>query len=178
MRLVRIATESSDLPATRFVPLADIDDDRHGPIRALSLEQADALYEMRLPLEEVIGIKAARDATPEDLADLSELIDRMARAATKRQAAHYAELNFAFHDRLARAAGNPRLHETYSQLVCELAQVRRRAHRGDASGVQASLIEHLAIHAAISAGRSREAADLLIRHTQQGRMRLHRSAAR
>lgn len=178
MRLALMTRVSSETPTSLISLQTDIEEDSSAVVRRLSLEEADALYEMRLPLEEVIGIKAARDATPEDLADLSELIDRMARAATKGQAGQYAELNFAFHDRLARAAGNPRLHETYSRLVAELSLVRRRAHRADVSSVQASLIEHLAIHAAISARRSREAADLLIRHTQQGRMRLHRSAAR
>ena len=50
-------------------------------VRKVSLEEADEIFELRALLDEFAGRRAAKNATPGDIAGLQQLVDRMGSAA-------------------------------------------------------------------------------------------------
>lgn len=143
-------------------------------VRTITAQEADAIYEVRLALEELILRKLA--ARPEALAAaaLEPLLAKAARRAEAADVAGCHELNLAFHDGLAVQAGNPKLLEAYRRLVNELSLFRHQAHArvGDASSLRASVADHGAVLAALAAGDADRAVALMREHVGRSRQRL------
>ncbi|TJZ91253.1 transcriptional regulator NanR [Paracoccus gahaiensis] len=83
-------------------------------------DQLDHLKQARRMFECGLVREAARQATPADVADLRDLIDRQ-RAVT-REAQLFVSLDMAFHTRIAAISGNPILTATSQSMLRWLFQ--------------------------------------------------------
>jgi len=122
-----------------------------GLVRRVSAEEAHELYEIRVVLTGHACAQLARQATPEQIATLHGLTERMAAAEAATDAAGYYLLNLEFHAALMRFAGNKRALRIHEELGNELNLFRRRS-LVSAKGMQASNAEHAAIVRAIAGG--------------------------
>jgi phosphonate utilization transcriptional regulator len=142
-------------------------------VRRISVEEADQIYEVRAILDEWIGRRLAQVATPEQVRALRAHVERMDRAAAKRDVEAYYHLNLDFHDQLVAACGNPKLAATYRRLVKELSLFRHHTlARGGTMAI--STREHRDIVERIASGDSAAAGKALLDHVLAGRERMHR----
>jgi phosphonate utilization transcriptional regulator len=142
-------------------------------VRRISVEEADQIYEVRAILDEWIGRRLAQSATAEQIRALRAHVERMDRAAAKRDVDGYYHLNLEFHDRLVAACGNPKLAATYRRLVNELSLFRHQTlARGGAMTISTrehrDIVERIASRDAAAAGKA------LLEHVVASRERLHR----
>ena len=141
-------------------------------VRRVSLAEADEIYEVRAGLDQLIGRLAAERATPDQVAELRGLVERMREAGLSRSVADYYPLNIRCHDRLAGITGNATLLGTYRRLINELHLYRRRTLARGHDAFPASTAEHAAIVEAIAARDAALAARLLFEHVRNSRARL------
>jgi len=146
-------------------------------VRNISVSEADAIYEVRLALEELIVRKLA--AAPKKskapwLAELDSLLSRSAKLAGKSDFANCHQANIEFHDRLAALTGNAILLDNYRRLVNALSLFRHQAHAKirDASSLKASVADHQAVLAAIADGEPQRACRAMRQHLEASRQRL------
>jgi phosphonate utilization transcriptional regulator len=143
-------------------------------VRQISIEEADEIYEVRAALDEWVGRRLARTATPEQLKALRSIVDRMDRAAAQDDVDAYYPLNLDFHDRLVNFAGNSKLLVTYRRLVNELNLFRRQT-LAQGGMLPISTREHRDIVEKIAAGNATAAGKALYEHVMGSRERMHNS---
>jgi phosphonate utilization transcriptional regulator len=142
-------------------------------VRQVSVEEADAIYEVRAILDEWVGRRLAQKATPDQLRALHALIDRLEKAAGKNDLNAYYHLNLEFHDTLVNACGNSKLTATYRRLVNELSLFRHHSlARGGTMAI--STREHRDIVERIASGNAGAAGKALLDHVLASRERMHR----
>ncbi|MGE5666986.1 MAG: phosphonate utilization associated transcriptional regulator [Betaproteobacteria bacterium] len=141
-------------------------------VRQIGVDEADQIFELRAVLDEFAGRRAAQNATPGDVADLRRFIERMKVAAEQGDVDAYLEANIAFHERIVRLAGNPKLTLLYRRLVNEL-HLHRRASLGQAGRLPVSIREHRAIVDLIASGQAAAAGRALHAHAMASRDRVH-----
>lgn len=95
-------------------------------IRTLSEEDAGAVYELRAGIFGYAGMLLTTRLDTTQIAHLEELVAEMQAAAQAQDFDRYYPLNLEFHDYLVTATGNPRLVETYRDLVRQLHLFRTR----------------------------------------------------
>ena len=142
-------------------------------VRAVSVEEADEIYELRAVLDEFVGRKLAATITPDGVRELRRLVEALGAAAQAGNVDEYTALNVAFHDRMVALAGNDKLLQTYRRLVRELTLFRRDALRGTSGALPDSTREHREIVSAIAARDADLAARLMRQHVEHGRARMH-----
>jgi len=141
-------------------------------VRRLDSEQAVQIYQVRIPLERLVGQLAAKNFSPTAVVQTRGLLDRMQDAVTRRDIVTYAGLNLAFHDSLALHTGNPVLYETYRKLVTQLRIFRGHTFRYKPETIGVSLDEHIKIFEAVAAHDETLAGGLLQAHAQDSLRRL------
>jgi phosphonate utilization transcriptional regulator len=142
-------------------------------VRQISVDEADQIYELRAVLEDFAGRRVAEYATPDAIAELFTLVERMERAVARADAAGYFNDNLTFHDRLVDIAGNAKLTLLYRRLVNELL-LYRRAALDQADSLPTSVREHRAIVERLAARQPAAAGRLLSDHVLASRERMHR----
>jgi phosphonate utilization transcriptional regulator len=145
-------------------------------VREISVAEADEIYDVREPLDQLIGKRVAERATPEQLRELEALVDDMDAASSAHDIKTYHALNLKFHDLLVDFAGNARLTESYRLLTKGLLLFRLRGLQ-DGGGFAVSNTEHKAVVAAIAARDAARAGRLLRQHAAESRARMHKAAA-
>lgn len=96
-----------------------------GPIVAeLTLDDVRALYEVRVMLEATAGRLAAINATPGQLAALTEAYDRIT-LGTSLPLKSLLDLKNEFYKRLFEASGNFIMAEIFDNIQARLSQLRR-----------------------------------------------------
>jgi len=145
-------------------------------VRTISPVEADAIYEVRVALEDLIVRKLAAAPEPVRRAGIEGLLAKTARLAAKGDFAGCHLGNMEFHDRLAVLTNNATLLETYRRLAGELSLSRHQAHSSirDASSLKSSVADHRAILEAIKEGDGKSASRLLRAHVEASRKRLHK----
>lgn len=141
-------------------------------VRRLDSEQAVQIYQVRIPLERLVGQLVARNISPDSGAQIRELLDRMQDAVSRGDVRAYASLNLTFHDSLALHAGNPVLYETYRKLVTQLKVFRGHTFRYRPETLGVSLNEHIKIFEVVAAHDETTAGELLQAHAQDSLRRL------
>ena len=141
-------------------------------VRQISLREADEIYELRAILDEFVGRRLAQIATPAQVRELRQLVDRMEKATARNDVDAYLATNLAFHDRLVELAGNAKLLGTYRRLVNEL-NLFRRATLTQGGALPVSTREHRDIVDRIAAGQVAAAGRALHEHVLASRARLH-----
>ena len=140
-------------------------------VRALGVEQAQHLYELRAALAGLTGRLVARRGQDEDIAGIVALVDQMDAAVAECDPESYFQLNLDFHARLIEVAANPELTVTYERTVKQLLLMRRRG-LAQARNIRVSNTEHRRIADALQA-RDPDAADAAMRaHVESGFRRL------
>jgi phosphonate utilization transcriptional regulator len=143
-------------------------------VRQIPVEEADEIYELRAVLDEFVGRRLARRATPDVVRELKSRVERMEKAATKGDVAAYVAANVDFHDRMVELAGNTKLLGTYRRLVNEL-HLFRHATLAQIGALPVSTREHRAIVERIAAGRPAAAGRALYDHVMASRERMHKT---
>lgn len=77
-------------------------------VSAMSVEEAEELFDLRLLIEPDLIARGAQAAIETDHAAASEALDRMNTAYDSEDAAHWGELNWSFHEALYTPAGRGR----------------------------------------------------------------------
>jgi DNA-binding GntR family transcriptional regulator len=130
---------------------------RGARVRAVSVEEAVAITEVRMVVEGLCAAKAAENVTDADIADLREIGRRMQEAVRSGEIVVYSQLNTALHDRVRELADQPVATEVLGRLLAR--NVRHQFRLALRPGrPQVSLPEHLAIIDEICA-RSPEGAE-------------------
>jgi phosphonate utilization transcriptional regulator len=145
-------------------------------VRQISVEEADEIYEVRAVLEELAGRSLARMGSPHVVKELRKHVERLEKAAARRDLDAYAEANFAFHDGLVALTGNAKLLAIYRRLVNELNLYRRTTLELNES-ISISTREHRLIVDRIASGKAASAGMALYEHVMESRERMHRAAA-
>ena len=128
---------------------------RHEPRRGCFVNQIterdlDEIFPVIALLEGRCAFEAARNATDADLAALTQMHERLEKAARARRITEYYEANFAIHEAIITLANNRWL----AQVIADLRKILRlaRLQQLHAPGRLAqSLSEHMAVFAALRA---------------------------
>lgn len=140
-------------------------------VRELSIEDALELYDLRALIAGYLCARLAESATQSVLDDLKALVAGMEAAIEAEEEQRYFELNLAFHDRIAAAAGKDRAATLYVALGKEVRLLRLRVLTGDAS-LRLSHKDHQRIVDAIESRDATRAQLEGARHHENGKRRL------
>lgn len=132
-------------------------------VRRLGVKETGDLYVLRSLLE-AHACQAAAAHAPEGLPGrLTRLLADMDEAARVSDLGAYYNGNLAFHWAIVLACGNDQIAETYQGLVRKL-HLARLTNLSSPQGMKHSRREHLAMLAAIRAGKAAEAGALASQH--------------
>jgi DNA-binding GntR family transcriptional regulator len=140
-------------------------------VREISLEDVLHVYDVRAGLASVAGRLAALRATPEGVAELQDLWDRMEVARIERDSDEYYELNRQFHARIVEMTGNPKLIEFHEATERDVFLFLRRGVTGP-TRIDTSNRQHKEMLDAIAAGDEQAAAKAFERHVVAGKQRM------
>jgi phosphonate utilization transcriptional regulator len=144
-------------------------------VRAISVAEADEIYDVREALDELIGRRLAERITDAQLKALKALLTEMDAATASDDVKRYHALNLEFHDALVDFVGNARLAETYRRLTKELLLFRLRGLQ-EGGGFAVSNAEHKAIVKAIATRDPERAGQAMRAHAADSRQRMHKAA--
>ncbi len=137
-----------------------------------TVEQFADIFELRSLIEPTSAARAARQASPQDLAELQAIAEEMRALASEEIAAHSARLvvlDSRFHAAIAKACGNAVIEETLGRLFKQMHIFRLRYHSDVAHAV---IDEHLDILGAIEARDPARAEAAMRGHIEAGRERI------
>ena len=139
---------------------------RGARVMMLSDDRAADVFEVREALEGLVAKLAARRRTPEQLAELDQVIEQGRQVLATDDLSSLPELNSRFHRLLTECAASPTLDELLDGLthLIEWLYTRRVRERG-----MWTWDEHVAIAAAISEGDTARAHDLACQHIRNAR---------
>lgn len=138
---------------------------RGARVRAITVEEAVEIVEVRMGLEELCARKAAEKITDEDAAGLVDLRERIRTAVDAGDLVGYAALNQEMDRRIREISGHATAARLLERLLAQSArhQFRLAYHPGR---VTQSAPEHIAIIDAVLARDPEAAADATRRHLQ------------
>ncbi|KDN80308.1 GntR family transcriptional regulator [Streptomyces olindensis] len=120
---------------------------RRTVVRRLTPTDVKELFELREALEVYAAGLAATRATPQDLAEVRELLDRAAAATEAGDAETITDVNSRLHDRIVAMAGNSLLTEALEPVAGRLRWMTRRNEEWPQL-----LVEHRELYEAIASG--------------------------
>lgn len=136
---------------------------RGARVRAISLEEAIEITEVRALLEVLVAQKAAERVTAQQMDELRAIIDQMTKAQANADLSQYSQLNRTLHKRLYDIAG----HETAKRMIVNLrAQIVRYQFRASLmpGRTDVSLAEHQGIVDAVCAKDPVAAGEAMQKH--------------
>ena len=146
-------------------------------VRAIPLEEAIEIYDLRAVMDELVGRRLAQSITPAQLRSIKQLVEQMDQAARRDDADAYHLLNLQFHDQLVEYAGNRKMGAIYRKLVKELALFRRR-NLAQREVLPQSAAEHRQILKAIGSCDPDLAGRAMFNHVIESKQRMLSSQAR
>jgi DNA-binding GntR family transcriptional regulator len=141
---------------------------RGAAVTALSVDEVAHTFELMGMLEGLSGELAAQRATVAEIADVQRLTREMKAAYAEKDLPAYYQLNRRIHERIAAAARNPVLNETYRTVNSRLQALRFRSNL-DPSKWKAAMAEHEKIARALAARDAQQLASLLRTHLEHKR---------
>ena len=139
-------------------------------VRAIPLDEAIEIYDLRAVMEELAGRLLAQNITAAQLQELQTTVAQMDKAVLEKDLNTYHQLNVFFHERLMEMSGNKKLLSLYKKLIRELS-LFRRANIGQADVLPLSAIEHQNIVKVIEKRDPIAAAKALFDHVQESKDR-------
>ena len=163
--------ETSEMPvreALRMLQrdgLVSFQSHRGATVMNLSMQRAAEIVAVRMHLEVLATADAVPHHTPESIAELTEILERMDRQARTRQAQRFTEGNRRFHATLYEPGPNRMLKEEIQILWDRVWRARARSIFAlDPTRMRAAQVEHWAILDAVRAGDAEAAAQAMARH--------------
>ena len=138
-------------------------------VRAIALDEALEIFELRAVMEMYIGRKLAETCTAAQTKALRQLVDAMDAAAKAGDAQSYHRINLEFHDSLLQLAGNAKFAATYRRLIKELSLIRRKNLTVESMVVYTR--EHRQIVKSIAARDAEAAGRAMFEHVMNSRER-------
>jgi phosphonate utilization transcriptional regulator len=145
-------------------------------VRAIPLEEAVEIYDLRAVMDELVGRRLARSISAEQMRRVRLVVDQMEQAARSDDADAYHLLNLQFHDLLLEFTGNQKMAAIYRKLVKELALFRRR-NLVQREVLPQSAAEHRQILKAIASGDPELAGRTMFAHVTESKERMLRGEA-
>ncbi len=146
-----------------FEGLVELQRNRGASVRALSIDEAIEVTQVRAALEGLCAQRAATLATPEQIEALQEIAEAMQQAVQSQETLRYHELNARLHALIRTCADNPTCSRLLEQLRAQL--VRHQFVLALQPGrIEVSLQQHLRIVAAIAARDSSAAEEAMRQH--------------
>ena len=136
---------------------------RGAVVTQLTVDDVAHTFELMGALEAFNGELAAKRASDEDIRAVTRLTREMKAAQVQQDLPAYYRLNREIHERIAAAAGNPVLAETYRATNARLQSLRFRSNL-DRDKWKLAMKEHEAIALALAARDARQLASLLRQH--------------
>lgn len=140
-------------------------------VRAIELDEAAEIYDVRAGLDATAGRLLAGRVLPAQLAELRGMTDAMQVAAANNDVDAFHALNLGFHDRLIVLTDNRSLVEVYRRLVKQLALFRRRNLLAP-QAIPHFADEHSRIVDYLAAGDGAGCAEAMYQHALGGRARM------
>ncbi|MGP4042846.1 GntR family transcriptional regulator [Streptomyces sp. 2A115] len=134
---------------------------RRTVVRRLTPTDVAELFELREALEVYAAGLAAARATPQDLAEVEELLDRAAIATRAGDAEAITDINSRLHDRIVAMAGNSLLIAALEPVAGRLRWMTRRNEEWPQL-----LVEHRELYEAIASGDPARARAHALTHVQ------------
>lgn len=134
----------------------------------ISIEDIDAIYEIRQRIEGMAARLAAQNATEGALHELKEIVDLQEFYVEKGDADNIKNMDSAFHEKMYQLCGSTPLCDTLSSLHRKILKFRR-ASVTNTSRAHRSLAEHRAIYEAIAAHDGDKAEQLTMEHIHNAR---------
>ena len=97
---------------------------RGARVRELTLDEVDGLFAVAGALEALAGEQAAQRITPEQLAEVTALHERLRGAFEARDIAAYYAANRSIHEAMVRATRNPVLQTQYAVVNARIRRIR------------------------------------------------------
>lgn len=145
-------------------------------VARLSREDLEEIYPLRTALEMLAVQLAVRNATPEVLNELQQILDTVSSSPeimlTEQEA---AEFDINFHDTLCRAAGNKRLYACWSDLRPQIHVFLLSRNVADGDFREYAVKSHRTILEAIRNKEEQRALALMQAHLQGSYQRLVRT---
>lgn len=138
-------------------------------VRAVPVDEALEIFEIRAMMDQYVGRKLALTLTTVQVRELRRMVEAMEQAAKSNDAGSFHEVNLAFHDRLLELAGNSKLTSVYRKLIKELTLFRRQNLSSDSMAIYAR--EHRQIVKAIASGDVEAAGAAMHEHVMNSRER-------
>lgn len=138
---------------------------RGAVVAPVDVEALGPIFETKGALERLIGLLAGERANDRDIRELDALHADLGAALARDDHAAYTRLNYAFHERLARAAGNPILAQAYEALQHKIWRYRFAVNEIDDRLAQ-SYGEHERIMIALRARTRLDLAERLEEHNR------------
>jgi phosphonate utilization transcriptional regulator len=139
-------------------------------VRAIPIDEAIEIFDLRASMEELVGRRLAEQVTAPQLKEIRALVDQMEQAVRAKDAQRYHLLNLTFHDRLVELAGNSKMTAIYRKLIKELS-LFRRLNLVDGWQMPISANEHRQIVKAIASGDPQAAGRALFEHVIESKER-------
>ena len=149
--LTRLATEG----------LVELQPNRGARVRAISIDEAIEITEIRRAVEGLVAARAAQRITDQEIAELGALGEAMTTAVANADMLRYSQLNARLHGQVRRIARHATATRIIEQLHGQMVQHQFRLSL-QPGRPSVSLPEHLAIIEAICA-RDPERADRAMR---------------
>ena len=150
--------------------LVDIVANKGVVVRKIGYDEAVDLYDLRGSLFGFICETLARRRTDEQCKILKDKLDGMSAAIHADDKEAYFRTNLEFHAAIVEFCGNSRARAVYEGIAKEMHLFRRRG-LSRIENMEASMLEHEAIAAAIIAGRPEAARKAGVSHLRKGRDR-------
>ncbi|MEU5889935.1 GntR family transcriptional regulator [Streptomyces sp. NPDC047461] len=120
---------------------------RRTVVRRLTPKDVKELFELREALEVYAAALAAARATPQDLAEVEQLLGQAATATEAGDAETITDINSRLHDRIVAMAGNSLLTQALEPVAGRLRWMTRRNEEWPQL-----LVEHRELYEAIASG--------------------------
>jgi DNA-binding GntR family transcriptional regulator len=149
-----------------FEGLIDLRPHRTPLVTPVDPEEIAAVFEVMIALERLAGVRAARFATTEEIANLDNLHSQLVTLHRDGSRAEYFRMNQKIHSEITRLARNAVLQSTWMALTAKIVRARALANY-DAKRWNESIQEHEQFMDMLRAGDADRFADSLADHMRR-----------
>jgi DNA-binding GntR family transcriptional regulator len=138
-------------------------------VREMSVADLREIHEMRIALEGMAALLAARHGPCASLKDAATRLRALAtgiKAGEQVDVDEAQSLGWTFHDAMFESTDNQRLRQAYRNLRDQSGLALRRVERYSVERTEQAVLEHLEICAAIHAGDGERARNLVYAHIE------------
>ncbi|TCC44420.1 GntR family transcriptional regulator [Kribbella capetownensis] len=137
---------------------------RGAQVIALTDEDIEEIYTLRLSLEQLAITRALPRLTDEHLATMDDVLEQMRALGPDYEPQTALDLDFAFHDVLYQAAAHSRLDRAWQQIRSQVAMLLHSRHVARRDFHEIAYAEHKAIRDIITSGDTTAATEAINHH--------------